>query len=117
MWLSEPRITGKKTLHIEIYFAVDTSMRLWEIIEQDISQLKKDRVRVEEKRTRNEHTNKVGFLTGPIVEKANMESYDKIVKYFGELEEGEVELKKKMVYDGPEEEWCITMYSVRLAIE
>ena len=33
LWLSEPRMIGKKTISVEIYFAVETSMRLWEIIE------------------------------------------------------------------------------------
>ena len=101
-WLSKIRTTGIKTLRVEVFFAVETSKWLKEIADKDRKEYKRENVWIEQKRIRYEHANKVGFLTGPIIDRANMEYYDKLTKYLGELKEGEVEVKKSMVCKGPE---------------
>ena len=94
-WLSKPRRTGKRTIKVELYFSVATSKWLKEIIDKDRKVFKKDNIWIEPKRTEDEHTNKVGYITGPVVDKANMSHYDTMIKYFGQIEDGKVELKKK----------------------
>jgi len=111
-WLSDPRQIGQKTVKVELFFAVELPYSLKEIVEKDKIKFKRDNVWIEQKRTGYEHTNKVGFLTGPIVKRANMNYYENLIKYLGKLNEGEVEIKKKMVYKGQEEEWCITVHSI-----
>jgi len=56
-------------------------------------------------------------LTGPIVDSANLYEYDKMMKTLGGTNKGEVEVKRNMVYEGPESELCISVYSVRSAAE
>jgi len=41
-------------------------------------------------------------LTGPIVDWENLDYYDYMTKYLGQIDEGEVEVKKNMVYEGTE---------------
>ena len=104
LWLSETRKTGKKTVRVEVFFTAEMNVGLRDIIEHDIIELRKENVRLEQKRTSNEHTNKVGYLTGPIVDRVNMHYYDTLVKHLGDIDEGDVEIKKNRVYDGPEDE-------------
>ena len=40
-----------------------------------------------------------------------MEYYDKMIKQLGRLKDGEVKVKKNTVYEGPEQQWCITVHS------
>ena len=117
LWLSETRKTGKKTVRVEVFFTAEMNVGLRDIIEHDIIELRKENVRLEQKRTSNEHTNKVGYLTGPIVDRVNMHYYDTLVKHLGDIDEGDVEIKKNRVYDGPEDEWCITIHSTQSAVE
>ena len=102
--MSEPRVSGKYTLQIEIYFTVETDLWLIDLVNIDREEFKKENVWIEKKRTGNEHTNKVGFLTGPIVENANLNYYDMMMKYLGKVENREVEVKRNMVYEGKEKE-------------
>ena len=111
LWLSEVRTTGKHTLRLEVFFVVAITKGLKEIIDPDRNEYKCENIWIEHKRTRLEYTNKVGFLTGSIVDRVSMEYYDKMIKHLEELEEREVEVKKNTVYKGPEQEWCITVYS------
>ena len=75
-----------------------------EIIDPDRNEYKRENIWIKHKRTGLEHTNKVGFLIDPIVDRASIEYYNKMIKHLGELEEGEVEIKKNTVYEGPEQE-------------
>jgi len=59
----------------------------------------------------------VGYLTGPIVDRANLDSYDTIMKYLRKIGDGEVEVKKNMVYKGSERKWCITIHSMKSTVE
>jgi len=116
-WLSEVRTMGKRTLRIEVFFVVETNKGLKEMIDLDRAEYKQKSIWIEQKRTGLEHTNKVGFLTGPIVDRVSMEYYDKMLKDLRGVEEGALEIKKKSVYEGSEEEWCITVYSTQSAVE
>jgi len=40
LWLSDPKLSGTKTTRVEIYFTIQTSMSLRDIIEEDINELK-----------------------------------------------------------------------------
>ena len=51
-------------------------------------------------------------MTGPIVDSTNLHEYDKMMKILGGTNEGEVEVKRNIVYEGPESELCISVYSV-----
>ena len=42
-----------------------------------------------------------------------MDYYDEMLKNMEQIGEGEVEVKRKIVFEGPEREWCITVYSTR----
>ena len=72
---------------------------------------------IEEKHTKHEHTNRVGFLIGLIVENANLMSYDTLVKYFRQIKDRDVEIKKNTVFEGNERKWCLTVYSIRSAMD
>jgi hypothetical protein len=113
LYLSEARVSGRDTTRVEIFFTIDTTYSVRELIEEDLPFLKRENLWLEEKRTENEHTNKVGFLSGPIVEKANMKWYDGMMKLKAEIGEGLVEIKKGPVYEGREEARCITVHSVK----
>jgi len=44
-------------------------------------------------------------------------SYDKLAKYFGQIKDRDVEIKKNTVFKGNEREWCLIVYSVRSAMD
>jgi len=115
--LSDPRVTGKYTVRVELFFTIETALELRELIDLDRKEYKRSNMWIERKRTVNEHVTRVGFLTGPIVDSANLYEYDKMMKTLGGTNEGEVEVKRNMVYEGPESELCISVYSVRSAAE
>jgi len=117
LWLSEPKMTGTETTRVEIYFTIQTNMTLQDIIDEDIYELKQESMWMEVKRTGDEHTNRIGFITGPVVERANMGWYEAMMKHRGNIQEGEVEIKRNMVYEGKEKEWCITVYSTQSSTE
>ena len=56
------------------------------------------------KRTGDEHTSRVGFFVGPVVDKVNMGWYEKIIKQLGKIADEDIELKKQAVYEGSENE-------------
>ena len=72
---------------------------------------------IEVKRTGDEHTNRIGFVTRPVIDRANIVWYEAIIKYLSEINEGEVEIKRNTVYEGVEREWCITVYSIQSATD
>jgi len=51
------------------------------------------------------------------VENANLNEYEKMMIKLGEGEKGEIKVKRNMVYEGDEKEWCVTVHSVRSAAE
>ena len=115
--LSDVKVAGTNTLRAEVYFTVETGKRLWEIVEKDRAEYKQENVWIEVKHTGEEHINRVGYLTRPIVDRANLDSYDTMMKYLGKIGDREVEIKKNMVYEGSECEWCITVHSMKLIVE
>ena len=92
IWLSDPKVTGTNAVQVEIFFTIKTEYALREIIEEDLDILKAERLRFNIKRTTDEHANKVGFLTGPIIDEVNMPWYDRMLKFQGKLEEGTMEV-------------------------
>ena len=79
LWLSEVRTIGKHTLRLEVFFVVAITKGLKEIIDPDRNEYKHENIWIEHKRTGLEHTNKVGFLTDPIIDRVSMEYYDKMI--------------------------------------
>ena len=71
---------------------MQTEYILRDIIEDDLDRLSKESVHVDVKRIAEEHTNKLGYLTGPIVDHMNMQWYDKILKYLANLDQGTLEV-------------------------
>ena len=116
-WLSELRISGKNTIRVEIFFVVETGMRMKDLVDIDRNEYIHESIWIEEKCTRQEHTNRVGFLTGPIIDNANLMCYDILAKHFGKIEDSEVEIKKNIVFKEKEREWCLTVHSVRSVMD
>jgi len=116
-WLSEPKTSGKNTMRVELYFTVETKLGLRDLVNLDRAEYKHQNIWIEKKQTLDEHTSRVGYLTGPIVENANLNEYEKMMIKLGEGEKGEIEVKRNMVYEGDEKEWCVTVHSVRSAAE
>ena len=67
---------------------------------------------MEVKRTGDKHTNRIGFVTRPVVDRVNIDWYEAMIKYLSGINEGGVEIKRNIVYEGVEREWCITVYSI-----
>ena len=99
-WLSDAKKTGKHTIRVEVFFTIQITKELREIIEADLPAFKQDRVRVDVKRTDNQHTTRLGYLTGPILDRVNLTWYDRMLKYVGKLNEGSLEVRKDFVYEG-----------------
>ena len=74
--------------------------------------MQQEEIRVETKRTGDEYTSRLGYFVGPVVDKANMGWYEKICKQIGRVKDEEIELKKQVVYEGKENEWCITLHGI-----
>ena len=64
-----------------MYFTIKTSFRVRDIYKEDIPLLKAEHVRIEIKRTSDEHTNKLGFLSRLMVGQANMGWYQKLMEH------------------------------------
>ena len=109
-WLSEPKVTGNRVTWVKLFFTIKTSSTLRELVQSQIEFLKRESIRVDIKRTDDEHTNRVGFFIGPIVDRANMGWYEKAIQCYSAAAKGTVELKKDVVYEGKENEWCITVH-------
>ena len=118
VWLSEPKVSGTNTMQVETYFTFKTEYALKEIIEEDIEILQAENIRFDIKRTRDEHTNRIGFLTGPIIDEVNMPWHDKMLKLEGKLDEGTLEVRKKYVHEGREgSQWSIAVHSVQSEVD
>ena len=50
----------------------------------------------------DKHTNRLGYIVGPILDRVNMEWYERTFKRLEKLNNGELELKKDIVYKGGE---------------
>jgi len=59
---------------------------------------------VEVKRTKEKHTNRIGFLTGTIADKINIDWYIQWFQQFGKIGFDEMELKRQVVHKGLENE-------------
>jgi len=100
LWLSELKVTGSKVIRVEIFFTIRRTTTVRELVQSQINFLQKEQMRVEIKQTAKEHTQKLGILVGPIVDRANLGWYEKAIVNMTEICEGEVELKKDIVYEG-----------------
>ena len=111
--LSEARVSGRYASRVEIYFTIDTMCSTRELIEEDLSFLRKENIRLEDKRTDEEHVNKIEYLSRPIVNSAKMNWHDEMMQSIAETEKGQVEIKKGPVCEGHEESRCIAAHSIR----
>ena len=85
--MSEQRVSGTNTLRVQVFFIIETNKSLKEIVEKDRNEYKRDNVWIERKRTDDNYTNQVGFLTGPIIDRANLNYYDKMSKELGRIKD------------------------------
>ena len=67
-WLSKPKVTGDRVVQVEIFFTAVTKTPLQELVQNQIEFLQQEQIKVTVKRTGNEHTSRVGYLVGPIVD-------------------------------------------------
>ena len=102
LWLSEPKVTGTKVIKVEIFFIIKTNTSIRELIQSQINFIQREQMRVEIKRTAEEHTQRVGMIVGPIVDRANLGWYEEEIVKKTAINKGEMELKKDMVYEGEE---------------
>ena len=42
-----------------------------------------------------------------------IKKYERMMKYLGDINDREVEIKKNIVYEGPKQEQCITIHSIK----
>ena len=74
--------------------------------------LQRERIRVEIKRTVAEHTNWLGIIVRPVVDRANLGQYEKAIILLAKFDIGDVEFKKDYVYEGGEQQWCIVVLGI-----
>jgi len=113
IWISPTKQYGKKVVTVEFYFTVVTKLTLKELIEEDLESLKQDNVRIKMKRTRDEHTKRIGFFVGTIINNASLEWYEKILLPMAGVEEGVAETRVEMVYEGNVKQLSLMVYSVQ----
>ena len=94
-WMSKPKVIGTRVIKVEIFFTIKSTLNIRELAQDQLEYLKREGIRVDMKRTVDEHTTKVGFIVGPLVDRANMEWYQETLVAAGHLEQGHMELKKK----------------------
>ena len=111
-WLSEPKVTGNRVIRVDIFFTIITLVSVRDLVQSQIEFLQQENIKVTVKRTGNEHTSRLGFLVGPIVDRVNMKWYEKICQQVRRINNGELELKKEVVYEGNKNEWCITLHGI-----
>jgi len=101
-WISEPKVTGSRVIRVELFITLETTLSLRELVDAQFEFIQREGLRLTVKRTGEEHTSRVGYLIGPVVDWANMKWYEEQCKKVGKLLEGEFELKKDTVYEGAE---------------
>jgi len=67
-WLSEPKVTSNRLVRVKIFFTAIMVTPLHELVQNQMEFLQNERIKKTEKRTGNEHTSRVGYLVGPIVD-------------------------------------------------
>ena len=112
MWLSEAKQYGRKVVTIEFYFTIITKLSIKELLQEETENLKQEKAWIKVKRTRDEHTKKVGFLSGTIIQMVNMEWYERTLLALAGIEKEAAEFRKEVIFEGEEKQLCITMYSV-----
>ena len=113
IWISETKQYGSKVLTVELYFTVETKLILKELIKEDLESLKKDNVRIKVKKTRNEHTKRIGFFVGTITSNTNLDWYENTLFSMAGLEKGVAETRIEMVYEGDVKQLSAMVYSVQ----
>ena len=102
-WLSEPKMSGSKIIKVEIFFAINRSTSLKNLIQSQLAFLWRERMRVEIKRTSEENTNRLGIVVEPVVERANLEWHEQAFKELTKLDMGDIKLKKDIACEGDEQ--------------
>ena len=97
---------------MEVYFTVVTKLSIKDLVKNDIKELKDKKMQIKVKRTKDEHTKKVGFLSGTIISKVNIEQYEKTLFTLAKLDKGKAELRKETIYEGDIKSKCITIHSI-----
>lgn len=109
-WLSKPKVTGNTVLRVEVYFTVYTETPIRELVMSQLNYLQEEEIRVIRKRTGDEHTSRLGFIIGPVIDKVNIGWYKKMIKQLGKIADEDIELKKQIVYEGSKNEWYLTLH-------
>lgn len=112
-WISEPKVTGKAVIRVEVFFTIKTKTPVRDLVQSQLDFLQRENIRIEIKRTNEEHTTRIGYLVGPVVDWANMNWYERTCIEKARVEKGNMELKKEPVYEGAENERCITIHGIR----
>ena len=99
-------------MKVEIFFTIKSTLNIRELAQDQLEHLKREGIRVDMKWTVDEHATKVGFIVGPLVDRANMEWYQETLIAAGYLEQDHMELKKEVVCEGEENQWCITVHGI-----
>ena len=103
-------MTSNRVVKVEIFFTIKTSSILRQLVQSQLDYLKREMIRVDIKQTKDEHTNCIRFLVGPVVDRANIGWYEKVIQRCSKDVKGKVELKKDVVYEGKENDWCISVH-------
>ena len=111
-WMSEPKVLGSRVLRVEIFFAIKTNTAFRDAIQGQICFFQKQKIRVDVKRTVEEHTASLGCIVRYIVGRANMGWCEEAMKKLRTMKMGEVELKKDAVWEGDGNQWCIEVHGV-----
>ena len=78
--MSEPKAIGSRVIRVEIFFTVKTNASIRDLIMGQKEFLEKQQIRIDVKRTADEHTTRIGCIVGPIVNRVNMGWYEETIK-------------------------------------
>ena len=87
-WMSKSKVLGTRVIKVEIFFTIKSGLTIRELIQDQLEFLQQEQIRVDFKRTIGEHTTKVGYIVGPVVDRVNMGWYEEALKRAGRINEG-----------------------------
>ena len=89
-----------KRVRAEVFFEIVTSTTVQEIFDNtDVKNYtKENKIRLSQKRTKNEHTMKIGFITGMYIEGASTRWYNQKIASLINVEHDDIELGKRTTW-------------------
>ena len=67
-WISEPKVTGSRVIRVELFITLATTLTLRELVDAQFDFIQREGLRLTVKCTGNEHTSRLGYLIGPVVD-------------------------------------------------